>query len=659
MTPPSDDIDRVLGPAGRLAGGLDGFEHRPSQLAMARIIEQGLQEKTHVLIEAGTGTGKTLGYLTPIVLCGKKAVISTGTKNLQEQIAFKDIPLLARVTGLAIDAVLMKGRANYLCLHRFRQALSSPALLDRGDQGTLKRMERWIEETELADRSELGWLADGDPFWDTVSATSDQCLGARCLYYDDCFLNALRRRAARARVIIVNHHLFFADLMVRRGGFGEVIPRSQIVVMDEAHNVEDTATAYFGEHLSTNQIMELVIDAEKAARAAGGDPGFDRKELETALGSIRSAVETIRGLFLEKGERGTLDREMRTRLQKGPADALHGQLERIEDRCGLEGSDDLTLQSFAPRAGNLVRALRVILESDGPDRLAWYERRKTSVVLHASPLDISGPLREQLYGNLDTLVLTSATLSTNGDFSYIRSRLGLDGHVLEGLYESHFDFRSQAVLYVPRDLPVPSRPEFADRAADRIREILEITEGRALVLFTGYSNMNRVYQRLAGDLPYTLYRQGEAPRSVLLERFTRDVHSVLLATGSFWQGVDVPGETLSCLIVDKLPFDSPGDPLVAARMESIRSRGGNPFMDYQLPTAIIALKQGLGRLIRSTSDRGVLAILDTRLVTARYGGHFFRSLPAVPLQHDLSGVASFFQGLDLRSDSEDSPEIEP
>ncbi len=643
MSSAADQIERVLGPEGLLSQRLEGFEFRSSQLAMARMIDRGLREGRHVLIEAGTGTGKTLGYLTPIVLSGKKAVISTGTKNLQEQIAFKDIPLLARAIDMDIDAMLMKGRANYLCLHRYHQVSAAPDLFEKRMDSVQERMDQWLKKTEFADRSELDWLADDDPFWEAVSATSEQCLGPRCGNYDDCFLNALRRKAASSRIIIVNHHLFFADLMVKRGGFGEILPRFQVVVMDEAHKVEETATAYFGERLSTNQLTDLVTDADKAVRTAGEEPDFDRKELEKALKAIRFSAEAIRGFFSERPERGLLDDSACRFLREDTAAVLRRELERVQARCALEKASDPVLQGFAGRAANLARALDVILEADNPDWLAWYERRKGGVLLHASPLDVSGPLRENLYDTLDTLVLTSATLSTDGNFHYVRSRLGLGDDILEGIHESHFDFQAQTLMYVPRDLPLPSRPDFADRAAERIQEILKVTKGRALVLFTSYHNLNRVHRRLSADLPYPLFRQGQAPRSVLLERFTLDIHSVLLATGSFWQGIDVPGETLSCLIVDKLPFDSPGDPLVAARIESISKRGDNPFMDYQLPAAIIALKQGLGRLIRSSADFGILAILDARIVTARYGGQFLRSLPAVPVKHDLRDVETFFR----------------
>ncbi|MCF8062354.1 MAG: ATP-dependent DNA helicase, partial [Deltaproteobacteria bacterium] len=385
------------------------------------------------------------------------------------------------------------------------------------------------------------------------------------------------------------------------------------------------------------------------------DPDFEGRPLERALKAIRSSAEAIRMFFLERPERGLLDEAARAFLREETAAVLRRELDRVQERCGLDRTADPVLQGFPSRAGNLARALDVILESDDPDWLAWYERRRTGVQLHASPLDVSGPLQEHLYDSLETLVLTSATLATNGDFHYVRSRLGLRENLLEGIYESHFDFESQTLMYVPGDLPLPSRPEFADRAAERILELLRISEGRALVLFTSYHNLNRVHQRLSGELPYTLYRQGEAPRSVLLERFTRDVHSVLLATGSFWQGVDVPGEALSCLVVDKLPFDSPGDPLVAARIHAIRTRGDNPFMDYQLPAAIISLKQGLGRLVRSSADRGVLAVLDARIVTARYGARFFRSLPAMPLKHELADVEAFFRRDPGRSSPRPSP----
>jgi ATP-dependent DNA helicase DinG len=538
--------------------------------------------------------------------------------------------------------MLMKGRANYLCLHRYHQAAASHELFDNRMSAARKRMDSWIGETEFADRSELDWLADDDPLWDAVAATSEHCLGPRCIHHEDCFLNALRRRAAASRIIIVNHHLFFADMMIKKGGFGEILPRFQVVVMDEAHKVEETATAYFGERLSTNQLTELAADADKAARAAGDEPGFHREELDRALKGIRSSAEAVRGFFGERPERGLLDEGARRFLMEETAVALRRELDRIQEQCGLEKASDPLLQGFAARAGNLATALKVILEADDPGWLSWYERRKTGVILHASPLDVSGPLREHLYGTLDTLVLTSATLSTDGDFHYVRSRLGLGDDILTGIHESHFDFREQALMYVPRDLPLPSGPDFAERAAGRIREILKLSKGRALVLFTSYQNLNRVHDALSEDLPYALFRQGEAPRSVLLQRFTRDVHSVLLATGSFWQGIDVPGEALSCLIVDKLPFDSPGDPLVAARIEAIRSRGDNPFMDYQLPAAIIALKQGLGRLIRSSTDHGILAVLDSRIVTARYGGRFLKSLPPVPVSHELTDIEAFF-----------------
>jgi len=606
-------------------------------MEMAGLIHQALQEKRRVIIEAGTGTGKTLGYLVPLVLSGKKTVISTGTKNLQEQIILKDIPLLSRAMGKDVDAMMMKGRKNYLCLYRYHQYFSRPRM-EHGD--AKKRMDRWLADTEFADFSELAWMREDDPLRDGVSSSSEQCLGAECPHWDECYLNHLRQGAAQAQIVIVNHHLFFADLMVKQGGFGEIIPRFQVAVFDEAHGLEEIATTYFGKSLSTHQLLELATDAERELDRLREE---DKKEVRKRLDVIKSGAERLWDLFREGEDRGRFAEETLKALEQGVCHEIRRALGFVHEKSGFSTSETAGGQSLAARAGDLHEKLDGILSSRDPGWLKWYEKRKKTLVIHASPLDISGSMRESLYDKVKTLVFTSATLSTGGHFDYFRSRLGLGEDVLEGIYPSHFRFKEQALLYVPRDLPLPQDPLFGQRLAQRIEEILRISSGRALVLFTSYHNLNAVHSFLEGRMPYTLFKQGEAPRSVLLEAFKKDTHSVLLATGSFWQGVDVPGEALSCLIVDKLPFDSPGDPLVAARIDLIRSRGGNPFMEYQLPAAIIALKQGLGRLIRKSSDQGVLCVLDVRIIRSRYGPFFLQSLPDVPLTHDLEAMRRFFE----------------
>jgi ATP-dependent DNA helicase DinG len=632
----TDPLDEILGPQGSLAGAIAGFEFRPSQLKLAKLVFKALRDKSKAVIEAGTGTGKTLGYLVPIVLSEKKTVISTGTKNLQEQIFHKDIPLLSGALGRQIDAVMMKGRKNYLCRYRYDQHFLQPFLMRKEFDDVRGILHKWIERSEFGDRAELDWLKDDDPLWDSVSSTSDQCVGANCMFYEDCFLNRLRQTAAQAQIIIVNHHLFFADLMVKQEGFGEIIPRFQAVVFDEAHTLEDIATTYFGKSLSTNQLTDFVSDVEKEI---AGLTNQGKKKVRRHLDWIKAGAEHLWDLLREGEEKGRLAEESLEGLEKGACLEIKKGLDFIHDKSGFSEEDSPALQSLASRAQEFRQSMDKILGSSDSDWLRWYERRKKTVVLHASPLDISQSMKDLLYEKTGTLVFTSATLSTHGHFEYFRSRMGLLEDLLEGVYPSHFDFESNALIYVPTD------SLFAARVSQRVLEILEITAGRALVLFTSHSNLNIVHRLLHGRIPYTLFKQGEAPKSVLLEKFRTDTHSVLLATGSFWQGVDVPGEALSCLIVDKLPFDSPGDPLVAARMDRIRSQGGNPFMDYQLPAAIIALKQGLGRLIRNSADRGVLSVLDVRMMTSRYGRFFFDSLPRMPLTHDLQAIRHFFQPL--------------
>ena len=626
----SKSVEDILGHDGKMSGFIEDFEFRSSQVNMAKLIMEALDQESYAIIEAGTGTGKTMGYLVPVIISGKKTVISTGTKNLQEQIFFQDIPLIARTIGIRLKTLLMKGRKNYICLHRYHQYFIQPSLIRPFEKETKDRIDQWLTKTKTGDRAELPWLADDEPLWDHISSTSDQCLGSKCPDMKACFLNELRRKAAGSDVIIVNHHLFFADLMVKTGGFGEIIPRFQAVVFDEAHKIEEIAVNYFGETISSNQLQDFVKDVEKEGMEKDGSTG-----ISDSLNIIREGTERLQRMFSFSEDKGRIKEEELALIHEGPSKDIRMALGLI----GQKAEDPVST-----RANILIQSLEMIFSFQNPDWLKWYERRKRGVTFHSSPLDISQILRKYLYDKIKTIIFTSATLSTSNKFDYIRSRLGIPGDTLEGIYPSHFYFNEQALFYIPLDLPGPNAADFAVRASERIMKILEITCGRALVLFTGYFNMNFIYEKIKGPLPYKVLRQGDAPKSVLLEEFKKDTSSVLLATASFWEGVDIPGESLSCLIIDKLPFDSPTDPLIAARIESIRAREGNPFMEYQVPSAIISLKQGLGRLIRKTSDRGLLSILDNRIIKSRYGSLFFESLPDIPVTHELGGVRKFFEG---------------
>lgn len=639
MAPTDSALESILGPEGRLAKGLEAFEVRRSQIEMARLISKAIELGVCAVVEAGTGTGKTFGYLVPIMLSGKKAVISTGTKNLQEQIFLKDIPLLCDLTGWDIDTVMMKGRKNYLCLYKYHQLSLQPSLVEDHLQLLIKKLAPWIEQTEFADRSEIPWLREDDPIWDSLTCSSDQCLGSECMFFDECFLNKLRKRAAASKIIIVNHHLFFADLKVRKTGFAEIIPRFEVALFDEAHDVEEIAVNYFGETFSTRQLSDFAGDVEKEAGV------LDKKSqnsLKKALDTLRAGAEQLRMAFHGREEKGTVDHHLLPVMRETMGRNILKALKAAGALLDQFRSESLVFPGLAVRAESLAEKVDEILKDRDDNWLIWFEQRKRALAIHVSPLDISRHMKEYLFDNVKTVILTSATISTSGTFDYIRSRLGLSGHVLEGIYPSHFDFPHQALMYIPKNLPLPGEPEFPLAAAQRISQLLEITQGKALVLFTSYQNMNMIFRALEGRLPFAMLRQGDAPKSELLKEFKKDVHSVLFATGAFWQGVDVPGESLSCLIIDKLPFDSPGNPLVAARIKAIKARGGNPFLEYQVPSAIISLRQGLGRLIRKKSDRGVMAVLDKRLLTHRYGKLFINSLPPIPITHDLADIKRFF-----------------
>jgi ATP-dependent DNA helicase DinG len=653
-------VDGVFSPGGALARSLPGFEPRRSQISMANAVADAFEHGGVVLAEAGTGTGKTLAYLAPAILSGQRTLVSTGTKNLQEQIYFKDVPALRAALGVPFTAACMKGRSNYLCLHRLDRLSEGPSGGPAHDV-FLPIFREWSGRTETGDRAELEDLPEDLPFWNEISATAETCLGAECPRYDDCFVTRMRQRAAESDVVIVNHHLLCADASVRQNAYGEVIPACAHAIIDEAHQLEDIATQYFGFSVSTYRIEDLARDIERQIEAGRIESRKSADEIAGALGQLR---EYARDFFAQlsfahradgrtRGEERVRATVATLRETAGAAGELSGALDFLESRLGAlerpheqskepEGGarpDDLS--SLARRAGELRDELRFLLKGDDPGYVYFVELRGRGVFLRAAPIDVSGIVRELLLDRMRTTVLTSATLTVDGRFDYVRGRLGVDD-ATELRLPSEFDYARQAILYLPPRMPDPRSPDFGMAAGREVVEILRRSKGRAFVLFTSYATLREVQAITEMALNYPILVQGSAPRSQLLKQFRETPHAVLLATSSFWQGVDVVGEALSCVVIDKLPFASPADPITAARIDAIRARGGEPFGEYQVPLAILALQQGLGRLIRHRTDRGVLAILDPRLRTKGYGRRFVESLPPAPAVYDLAHIEAFF-----------------
>jgi ATP-dependent DNA helicase DinG len=651
---------------GALARSIPGFEPRAGQREMATAVAETLEGGGTLLVEAGTGTGKTLAYLVPAVLCRKRVLVSTGTKNLQEQIFFKDLPALGEALGVPFSATCMKGRTNYLCLQRFDSFRERPLLPSIDDAERLQVVERWAARTETGDRAELDELPEDLSFWSDISATTEQCLGTECPRYQECFITRMRQQAAAADLVIVNHHLLCADAAVRQQAYGAVIPECHYAVIDEAHQLEEVATQYFGYAVSSFRLDELAHDAERAVEMAQepaeetsgqGAPRRRRKGLRTRADrktEERAAVDRVRvharAFFdaLEETGRRALAGDERLRFTRRmaesvfePGERLTGALDALEATIRLLKEPGEELLSIARRAHDIREQLTQLLRADDPDYVFFIEMRGRGVFLRAAPIDVSDLVGELLIEPLQATVLTSATLAVDGSFDYVRSRLGLRG-ARSLLLPSEFDFATQALLYLPRRMPDPRSAGFAAAAASEILELLRRSHGRAFVLFTSYAALREVRATIDGRLPFPVLVQGTAPRTTLLQQFRETPHAVLLATASFWQGVDVAGDALSCVIVDKLPFASPGDPITAARIEAVNATGGNAFADYQVPLAILTLKQGLGRLIRTRSDRGVLAVLDPRLRTMGYGARFLSALPPAPVTHRLEDVDRFF-----------------
>jgi ATP-dependent DNA helicase DinG len=647
----------VLGGGGALSRALPDYEPRAGQLEMASHVADVFEKGGVLLAEAGTGTGKTLAYLVPAILSRQRVLVSTGTKNLQEQIYFKDIPTLREALDVPFTATCMKGRANYLCLHRLDLLSEGASALSR--DVFLPIVREWSTRTETGDRAELEDLPEDLPFWNEVAATAESCLGTECPRYDECFVTRMRQRAAAADVVIVNHHLLCADAAVRQNQYGEVIPSCSFAVVDEAHQLEDVATQYFGFSISTYRLEDYARDVERFIGSHAALTRAQQAEIQKAVDRLR---DHARAFFTElafahrshdrvRGEERVRATDASLAHTREVAAYLAGSLDLIEAALALlkpaerEGDEKRAAPfdgpALARRAGELRDELRFLLRAGDPAYVYFVEFRGKGVFLRASPIDVSAIVRELLLDRMRGTVLTSATLTVDGTFDYVRGRLGI-ARPIELRLESEFDYAAQAVLYLPPRMPDPRSPDFAMAAGRQVVELLQRSRGRAFVLFTSYASLRAVQAIAEMALDYPMLVQGTAPRSQLLKQFRETPNSVLFATSSFWQGVDVVGEALSCVIVDKLPFASPADPITAARIDAIRARGGEPFDEYQVPIAILALQQGLGRLIRHRRDRGVLAVLDPRMRTKGYGRRFLASIPPAPVVHDLTAVERCF-----------------
>jgi ATP-dependent DNA helicase DinG len=626
-----------FGRNGILSRSHPNYEYRPAQLEMAEAVASALADHRHLIVEAGTGTGKTLAYLLPAILSGKRVVISTGTKALQEQLYFKDLPFLQSLFEQPIPASYMKGRGNYLCRQKVYEAETQQVLAGLQEVREYTLIREWEKSTATGDRGELRDVPDNSSVWWKLDARSEYCAGQKCQQFERCFITEMHRRAVESNIIIVNHHLFFADLAMRDQSFGEIIPAYSAVIFDEAHEIEDVAGQYFGMSVSNLQIAELIKDTAASSRRKL----FSTPELDRGLIQLGDRSERFFSLFPQDGRQGFRDHEGFLARYEDEYRELLLALELLSTKLELvQGAVDEALP-LVRRAKLIVQGLRYWLENPDPMNVYWVERRGRGLYLQATPIDVSKTLAAQLFDKVDSVVLTSATLAVAGTFDYVQKRLGLP-NARTSLIESNYDYARQVLLYVPTQLPDPRQPDFGRRAADVIEQVLAASRGRAFVLFTSYQQMRQSYELLRGRLDHPLLLQGEAPRTALIETFRATPGAVLFGTSSFWQGIDVQGEQLSCVIIDRLPFAVPSDPIVAARTEAIRRSGGNAFYDYQVPQAALTLKQGFGRLIRGTADRGVLVLLDNRISKLPYGRVFFESLPPYRLTTRLEDIQSFF-----------------
>ena len=625
---------------GLLAKAIPGFSPRAAQTDMALAVKSALDNQHSLIVEAGTGTGKTFAYLGPALLAEGKAIISTGTKNLQEQLYHRDLPVVKKALGSRRKTALLKGRSNYLCLHRMGQHGGNSTLVEKEVLGQLSTVRSWAETTKTGDTGELKTLPEDAKVLPLITSTVDNCLGRDCPEYEECYLVKARRKALEADIIVVNHHLFFADMALKDTGFGELIPEADAIIFDEAHQIPDIASDYFGESLSSRQLQELAKDINVLYRTVLKDA----EQLDKAAEKCRIASADLRLLFPENPERGNwaeaLDR-----------DDVQTQIARLKDGIGvlhevikLHLGRDKDLDNIYERVAQTREQLDALCDAEQQGVSLWYETTQRHLILHLTPLSIAAKFRRFINAVPRGWVFTSATLTVDGGFTHFQKRMGLDdAKTLE--LESPFNYKDQAMLCVPRFLPEPNSFAMKDTLFETAKRLIKASKGRCFLLFTSHAMLREIAKRLEFEVPNKLLVQGTTTKQALLDAYLADESAVLLGTGAFWEGVDVRGNDLICVMIDKLPFASPDDPLLQARMEDVKKRGANPFAAIQIPQAVITLKQGAGRLIRDPTDKGVLVICDNRLVTKPYAQTFVSSLPDMQRTRSLDKVESFLQAI--------------
>ena len=629
--------DRVFAAGGSLSELLPGYAPRSAQRAMAAAVERAVAHGSALICEAGTGTGKTLAYLVPAVAGGGRIVVSTGTRHLQEGLLERDLPLVCRALQSAPRIALLKGRSNYLCRWRYEHVLSAGRPVSRQVAARVARLSGWAARTGSGDLAEVADIAENDPVRRAITSTADNCLGSKCPMYDGCHVVEARRGAAEADVVVVNHHLLFADMTLREHGFAELLPRADTLIIDEAHQIPDIATRFFGVEVTSGQLAELARDAASAMKTDAPDtPDLDSlaADLEVA---VRDAADAFPGAA-PRFEWSAIPRDARGRME-----SVESRLDELAEALGTVSVRGASIEAVSGRARELAARLsRIGGEPPEPGCARWAEERPRGFALHLAPLDIAPILAKRLAETSRTCILTSATLSVAGSLDHFAARTGMADASLH-IFEGSFDYREQTLCYLPPGMPEPFRPGYGEAVADVAVSVLAASRGRAFLLFTSHRALREVREALDGRVPWPLFTQGERPRSELLARFVDTPNSVLLGTQSFWEGVDIRGDALSLVLIDKLPFAPPDEPLLVARADAVRRDGGDPFSSIQLPAAVIGLKQGVGRLIRDSSDSGVVVVCDPRLSRRGYGRVFLDSLPPMPRTTEFADVTAFFE----------------